>query len=56
MHDLPADSPIAAVLTDEYIQKQKAWVEAEPDLRSLAPYLDRRRRRGCMREAIHPLE
>jgi hypothetical protein len=32
VHDLPAGSPIAAVLTDDYIQEQKAWVEAEPDL------------------------
>jgi hypothetical protein len=32
VHDLPTDSPIATVLTDGYIQKQKAWVEAEPDL------------------------
>ena len=32
VHGLPTGSPIAAVLTDDYIQEQKAWVEAEPDL------------------------
>ena len=31
VHGLPAGSPIAAVLTDNYIQAQKAWLEAEPD-------------------------
>jgi hypothetical protein len=32
VHGLPAGSPIAAVLTDDYLEKQRAWVEAEPDL------------------------
>ncbi len=32
VHGMSADSPIAAVLTDYYIQEQKKWVEAEPDL------------------------
>lgn len=32
VHGLPAGSPIAAVLTADYIQEQKAWVEAESDL------------------------
>jgi hypothetical protein len=32
VHGLPAGRPIAAVLTDDYLQEQKAWVEAEPDL------------------------
>jgi chromosome condensin MukBEF complex kleisin-like MukF subunit len=32
VHDLPRGGPIAAVLTDDYLQEQRAWVEAETDL------------------------
>ena len=32
VHDLPPGSPIAAVLTDHYLQEQRAWVEAQTDL------------------------
>ena len=32
VHDLPPASPIAAVLTDDYLQERKAWAEIEADL------------------------